>query len=66
MSRDRIEDRLRLCEARHEQAKAGDVAGVLGPYHPDAEPESPLIPALLGRATGVCREKDEITCFPDR
>lgn len=63
MEPDGVEACQRIYESWHEHAKAGDVEGLLALYHPEAELETPLIPAILDRALGICRGQDEIRHF---
>ncbi len=45
------------------RARAGDVEGLLSLYTADAVLESPLIPRILDRASGVLRGRDQIRPF---
>lgn len=40
-----------------------DTDAILALYSPNAELESPLVPHLMGTATGVCRGRDELQKF---
>ena len=52
-----------IYEAWHALAKDRDVDGLLALYAEDAEFESPLVPAILDRAQGVLRGKQDIGLF---
>ena len=56
-------DCARIYELWHQRARAGDVAGLLELYAPEATIESPLIPTLLDTPTGVCRGHEELRRF---
>jgi hypothetical protein len=53
----------RIYEQWHERAKTRDVEGLLALYAADAVLESPLVPAILGKADGVLRGRDAIAPF---
>jgi len=50
-------------ESWHALAKARDVEGLLALYAPDAEFESPLVPAIMDRDDGVLRGHEQIGAF---
>jgi len=53
----------RIYEAWHAHAQSGDVPALLALYAPDATLETPLIPAILDSARGVCHGHDELRHF---
>ena len=47
----------------HEAAKSRNTAALIALYADDAELESPLVPVILGRDSGVLRGRAEILAF---
>lgn len=56
-------DAQHIYEAWHTAAKARDTAALIDLYHDDAEFESPLVPVIMARASGVLRGRAEIEAF---
>ena len=53
-------DTQHIYEAWHTAAKNRDTAALIALYHDDAEFESPLVPVIMARASGVLRGRAEI------
>lgn len=47
----------------HEYARSGELDGLLALYAPDGIFESPLVPVLMKRESGVCRGHHEMRAF---
>lgn len=56
-------DAQHIYEAWHTAAKNRDTAALIALYHDDAEFESPLVPIIMARASGVLRGRAEIEAF---
>ena len=56
-------DAQHIYEAWHTAAKNRDTAALIALYHDDAEFESPLVPVIMARASGVLRGRAEIQAF---
>jgi len=56
-------DGERICREWHERARSRDVEALLALYADDATLESPLVPAIMGRESGVLEGREEILGF---
>ena len=56
-------DAQHIYEAWHTAAKNRDTAALIALYHDDAEFESPLVPIIMARDSGVLRGRAEIEAF---
>ena len=56
-------DAQHIYEAWHTAAKNRDTAALIALYHDDAEFESPLVPIIMARDSGVLRGRAEIQAF---
>lgn len=56
-------DTQHIYEAWHTAAKNRDTAALIALYHDDAEFESPLVPVIMARASGVLHGRAEIEAF---
>ena len=56
-------DAQHIYEAWHTAAKNRDTAALIALYHDDAEFESPLVPIIMARASGVLHGRAEIQAF---
>ncbi len=58
-----MEPARHIYEQWHQAAKNRDTAALIARYADDAELESPLVPVILGRDSGVLRGRAEILAF---
>ena len=58
-----MEPARHIYEQWHQAAKNRDTAALIGLYADDAELESPLVPVILGRDSGVLHGRAEILAF---
>lgn len=58
-----MEPARHIYEQWHQAAKNRDTAALIALYADDAELESPLVPVILGRDSGVLRGRAEILAF---
>ena len=58
-----MEPARHIYEQWHQAAKNRDTAALIALYADDAELESPLVPVILGRDSGVLRGRTEILAF---
>jgi len=56
-------DGERIYHEWHDRARGRDVEGLLALYAEDATLESPLVPAIIGRESGVLDGREEIHAF---
>ena len=59
----RMEPARHIYEQWHQAAKSRNTAALIALYADDAELESPLVPVILGRDSGVLRGRAEILAF---
>ena len=58
-----MEPARHIYEQWHQAAKNRDTAALIALYADDAELESPLVPVILGRDSGILRGRAEILAF---
>ena len=58
-----MEPARHIYEQWHQAAKNRDTAALIALYADDAELESPLVPVILGRDSGVLRGRAEVLAF---